>query len=313
MTSILPFPSSRRTRTASGIAVAIAAVALSACNDGTSPSSANKVGLGFQLARTSSVSPMIASSASGSAPSVLGTKPTITTSAAGMTITRDGDVLVVSKAQLVVRNVQLKSATAVCSDDDDDETTGKSSSSSSYSSSSSSSYSSSYSSSGDDDDDDDDDCAEIRVGPYLVDVPVNGADAARVAVAVPAGTYSSIRLWLYKVSSGDSADVAFRQANPDFRDISLRLEGTFNGTPFVFVNDVNAKLIVPLTEPLVVGTGGDDVTVTIDLSTWFLRSSGGLYSPAAANTPGQVRAQVQNNIRNAFRAFKDEDRDGRED
>lgn len=303
MTSILPFATSRRTRSASGIAAAVAAVALSACNDGTSPSSANKVGLGFQLARTSSVSPMMASSASGSAPSVLGTKPTITTSAAGITITRDGDVLVVSKAQLVVRNVQLKSATAVCSDDDDDETTGKSSSSSSYASS--------YSSSGDDDDDDD--CAEIRVGPYLVDVPVNGADAARVAVAVPAGTYSSIRLWLYKVTSGDSADVAFRQVNPDFRDISVRLTGTFNGTPFTFTNNVNAKLTVPLTAPLVIGTGGDNVTVTIDLSTWFLRPSGGLYSPLAANTPGQVRTQVQNNIRNAFRAFRDDDKDGRED
>ncbi len=303
MTSILPFATSRRTRSASGIAAIIAAVALSACNDGTSPSSANKVGVGFQLARTSTVSPMMASSASGSAPSVLGTTPTITTSAAGMTITRDGDVLLVSKAQLVVRNVQLKSATAVCSDDDDDETTGKSSSSSSYSSS--------YSSSGDDDDEDD--CAEIRVGPYLVDVPVNGADGARVAVAVPAGTYSSIRLWLYKVTSGDSADVAFRQANPDFRDISVRLTGTFNGTPFTFTNNVNAKLTVPLTAPLVIGTGGETVTVTIDLTTWFLRPSGGLYSPAAANTPGQVRTQVQNNIRNAFRAFRDDDKDGRED
>jgi len=230
---------------------------------------------------------------------VPGTTPTITTSAAGMTITRDGDVLLVSKAQLVVRNVQLKSATAACSDDDDDETTGKSSSSSSGSSSSR--------------DDDDDDCAEIRVGPYLVDVPVNGADGGRVAVAVPAGTYSSISLWLYKVTSGDSADVAFRQANPDFRDISVRLTGTFNGTPFTFTNNVNAKLTVPLTAPLVIGTGGDNVTVTIDLSTWFLRPSGGLYSPLAANTPGQVRTQVQNNIRNAFRAFRDDDKDGRED
>lgn len=256
---------------------AVAAFALSACSDGTSPSSANKVGVGFQLARTSSAASMMASSADGSTRSAPGTMPTITTSPAGMSISRDGDVLLVTKAQLVVRNVKLKSASAVCSDDDDDE------------------------------------CPTFRVGPYLVDVPVSGADGARVAVEVPAGTYSSIRLWLHKVTSSDSADVAFRQANPDFRDISLRLEGTFNGTPFIFVNDVNAKLTVPLAEPLVVGTGGDDVTVTIDLSTWFLRASGGLYSPAAANTPGQVRAQVQNNIRNAFRAFKDDNRDGRED
>ena len=292
-----PFPFAtavRHSRSASAFGVAIAAIALTACGDGTGPSSANKVGVGFQLARTSTASPMMASSVEGSAPRVPGTTPTITTSAAGMTITRDGDVLVVTKAQLVVRNVKLKSATAVCSDDNDDEKTGKSSSSSARR-------------------EDDDDCAEIRAGPFLVNVPVNGADGARVAVAVPAGTYTSIRLWLHKVTSGDAADVAFRQANPDFRDISLRLEGTFNGTPFNFVNDVNAKLTVPLTKPLVIGTGGDDVTVSIDLSTWFLRSSGGLFSPAAANTPGQVQAQVQNNIRNAFRAFKDKNKDGRED
>lgn len=292
-----PFPFAtavRHSRSASAFGVAIAAIALTACGDGTGPSSANKVGVGFQLARTSTASPMMASSVEGSAPRVPGTTPTITTSAAGMTITRDGDVLVVTKAQLVVRNVKLKSATAVCSDDNDDEKTGKSSNSSARR-------------------EDDDDCAEIRAGPFLVNVPVNGADGARVAVAVPAGTYTSIRLWLHKVTSGDAADVAFRQANPDFRDISLRLEGTFNGTPFNFVNDVNAKLTVPLTKPLVIGTGGDDVTVSIDLSTWFLRSSGGLFSPAAANTPGQVQAQVQNNIRNAFRAFKDKNKDGRED
>ena len=303
MTSILPFATSRRTRTASAIAAAVAAVAVSACSDGTAPSSVNRVGVGFQLARTSTAPSMIAASVAGPAPAVPGTTPTITTSAAGMTITRDGDVLMVSKAQLVVRNVQLKSATTVCSDDDDDETTGNSSRSSSGSSSGSSSSR----------DDDSDDCAEIRVGPYLVDIPVSGADGGRVAVAVPAGTYSSIRLWLHKVTSGDSADVAFRQANPDFRDISVRLTGTFNGTPFTFVHDVNAKLTVPLSTPLVVGTGGDDVTVMIDLSTWFLRSSGGLYSPIAANSPGQIRAQVQNNIRNAFRAFADKNRDGRED
>ncbi len=285
---------------------AVAAFALSACSDGTSPSSANKVGVGFQLARTSSAASVMAASVDGSTRSVPGTMPTITTSPAGMTITRDGDVLLVTKAQLVVRNVKLKSASAVCSDDDDDE-----SSSNSVALGLGATVANASASS--DDDDDDDECPTFRVGPYLVDVPVSGADGARVAVEVPAGTYSSIRLWLHKVTSSDSADVAFRQANPDFRDISLRLEGTFNGTPFIFVNDVNAKLTVPLAEPLVVGTGGDDVTVTIDLSTWFLRSSGGLYSPAAANTPGQARAQVQNNIRNAFRAFKDKNKDGRED
>lgn len=284
----------RRSPAVTRVAAVLAAIALSSCSDGTGPSSANSVGVGFQLARTSTASSLMVASVDGSTLSVPGTTPTITTTANGMRIARDGDVLFVSKAQLVVRNVKLKSASAACADDSDDESSSSSSNATSRRK-------------------DDDGCVAIRIGPYLVDVPVNGADGARVAVNVPAGTYSSIRLWLHKVTSSDSADLAFRQANPDFRDISLRLEGTFNGTPFIFVNDVNAKLTVPLATPLVVGTGGDNVTVTIDLSTWFLRPSGGLYSPAAANPSGQIRAQVQNNIRGAFRAFKDQDKDGRED
>jgi hypothetical protein len=55
------------------------------------------------------------------------------------------------------------------------------------------------------------------------------------------------------------------------------------------------------------------VTVSIDFSTWFLRPAGGLYGPALANAPGAIRAAVQNNIRAAFRAFRDDDRDGRDD
>jgi hypothetical protein len=146
-------------------------VTAAACGDGTSPSAANKIGVGFQLARTSTASVMMAVSVDGMTPGVPGPTPTITTSAAGLRIECDGD-----------------------------------------------------------------ERPAFRAGPYLVSVPVSGAD-------------------------------------------------------------------------------GDDVTVTIDLGTWFLRSSGGRYSPAATNTPGQVRVRVrvQNNLRNACRAFKDKNKDGRED
>ena len=106
---------------------------------------------------------------------------------------------------------------------------------------------------------------------------------------------------------------AFQKANPDFRDISVRLEGTYNGKAFTFVNDVEAKLNVPLTAPLAIKAGGDNVTVTLDLAPWFVNASGGLYNPADANTAGVVRAKVQNAIRASFRAFRDKNRDGKED
>ncbi len=271
------------------------AFALVACGDGTSPQADGQVGLGFQVSRsTTTATARDARVGSPDGRDFVGDAPVTTTTPTGLRITRGTDAIVITKAQLVVRDVKLRRAVAGCDDDDD-------------------SRSAIISTDKRSDDDDDDDCPVIRIGPFLVDMPVTGVDGGRVAVPVPEGTYSSVRLRLHKVTSNDPLDAAFRQANPDFRDISVRLEGTYNDVPFIFVSDVNASLDVPLTAPLVVGAGGDDVTVTIDLSLWFLRPLGGLYAPSLANTPGNVRAAVQHNIRSAFRAFRDRNRDGRED
>ena len=246
------------------------ALVLAACSDNTGPTPSGSVGLGFQIAKTSPSSVV-----QGSDLAMAGSA-SVNTTAEGLEITRGSDVIVITRAQLVVKDVKLGSTS--CEADSDDT-----------------------------------DCPTLHIGPYLVDVPVNGTDGNRAVVPVIEGTYSSVRLTLHKVTSNDAADAAFRQANPDFRDISVRLEGTYNGAAFVFINDVNAKLDVPLPEDLTIDEDGGDVTVTIDFAAWFANSQGGLYSPTLANTPGNVRANVQNNIRAAFRAFRDDNRDGRED
>ena len=248
--------------------VSASAFLIVACSDNTGPAPSASVGVGFQIARPAPGLSL--------ADYALQDPSAVDVTAEGLEITRGNDVLVITKAQLVVKDVKLGSA--ACGEDTADA-----------------------------------DCATLHTGPYLVDVPMNGTDGARATVPVIEGSYSKVRLTLHKVTSNDSADAAFRQANPDFRDISIRLEGTYNGTPFVFVNDVNAKLDVPLPETLEVDEEGGDVTVTVDFASWFANPQGGLYSPVLANAPGNTRAQVQNNIRSAFRAFRDNNRDGRVD
>ena len=300
-----------RTSGASMIPLVVCAMALAACGEGTGPNATGRVGVGFQLATTSASANLM--SADGS--TVSGGTPAsqVATTPSGLSIKSGTDEILVTKAQIVVKDVKLKTTSAICTDDDDDDDDDDDKSSSASSAPSSSRGNSGRNSSSSDDDDDDDDCPTVRVGPYLVDVPVSGADGGRVTVDVPEGTYSSVRLTIHKVSSSEPADLAFRQANPDFRGISIRLEGTYNGARFTFTHDVNAKLDVPLTAPLTIGAGGDDVTVTIDMKDWFTKPNGGLYSPAEGNTPGMVRAKIQNNIRNAFRAFRDRNKDGRDD
>lgn len=272
-----------RNTSASPFLLAVGAVALAACGEGTGPNASGQVGIGFRLANSAAANVQSASPTDGVTPPSAQVTAAATTT--GFSIKSGADEILITKAQVVVKNVKLKTASAACAARDDDE----------------------------DDDDDDDDCPTIRVGPFLVDVPVSGDEGGRMAVPVPAGTYSAVRLDIHKVSSSDSADLAFRQANPDFRGISIRLEGTYNTRPFIFTHDVNAKLDVPLTEPVAIGEGGDNVTVTIDMTDWFVRPAGGLYSPAEGNTPGFVRAKIQNNIRSAFRAFRDKNRNGKDD
>jgi hypothetical protein len=158
-----------------------------------------------------------------------------------------------------------------------------------------------------------DDCEIIRVGPYLLDLPL-GAGAARLfTVPVDTGTYDEVKFKLHKVGD-DPGDSAFIAQNPDFDSISVRVTGTFNGSPFTFVSRVSAEQGSHLTTPLVVSDStGAQVTIMVDLSTWFVAPGGELIDPAQA-LPGQPEEEVvRDNIKRSFHAFEDDNCDGRED
>ena len=53
-----------------------------------------------------------------------------------------------------------------------------------------------------------------------------------------------------------------------------------------------------------------DVTISVDVSGWFADGLGGLVDPATGNKGGANDQLVENNIRDSFRAFRDDDRDG---
>ncbi|MFN2398940.1 MAG: hypothetical protein ABR543_09935 [Gemmatimonadaceae bacterium] len=159
----------------------------------------------------------------------------------------------------------------------------------------------------------DDDCAEIEAGPLLVDVPVGGGFSATVAVAVPAGTYRELELEIEDADDDEVAGVAFLDANPAFREVSIRVEGTYNGQPFVFTSALEAEHEIEFATPLVVGSDGLDITINVDLSSWFRTPGGALLDPVTANVGGRNADLVTRNIIDSFDAFEDDDHDGRND
>ena len=97
--------------------------------------------------------------------------------------------------------------------------------------------------------------------------------------------------------------------NPNFANSSIRVEGTFNGTAFVFTSALSEKEELEFNPPIVVDATNKNITVQIDLRSWF-KSGTTVINPATAN-PGQPNENlVRSNIKASLRALEDDDRNG---
>jgi hypothetical protein len=190
------------------------------------------------------------------------------------------DVLVITKAELVLAELELQRAGGSCAD------------------SSSSSN---------------DSCEELELAPTMIELPVSGNVVGALSVPVPAGSYSALEAKITLADTGRRGGAALIAAHPELRGASVRVEGTFNGTAFVYTGTTRAQIESRFDPPLVADGSGINVTISVDLTNWFKTSSGALIDPATANSGGANAELVSANIARSFVAFRDDDRDGRDD
>ncbi|HLB08043.1 MAG TPA: hypothetical protein VK617_00815 [Gemmatimonadaceae bacterium] len=157
---------------------------------------------------------------------------------------------------------------------------------------------------------DDDRCHELKAGPLLVELPVDNSVVSVLTLQLPAGTYRALEAKVRKVQTADSGGAAFLAANPQFANASVRVEGTFDGTPFVYSGAANASLELRFDPPLTVGSTATTVTVHVSIDRWFTDGSGNLVDPATANSGGANENLVNDNIRRSFHAFEDNEHHG---
>jgi hypothetical protein len=154
-------------------------------------------------------------------------------------------------------------------------------------------------------------CEELELGPVLVDVPLNGTPAAILDASVPAGAYTSLEAALAAVQAGDASGAAFLAAHPGFVGVSVRVVGVYTDAssvdhPFTYTAGVDAGIEMQFQSPVTVGTGTANLTIAVDVPSWFKDSSGGVIDPTnAANAP-----TINANIERSFEAFEDDNHDG---
>lgn len=195
--------------------------------------------------------------------------------AAGDTTQVGSDILVIDRVQIVLREIELKRV----NHDACDSIVGE-----------------------------DDGCEEFETGAILVDLPLGGAVETVLSVAIDTGTYGELE---FKIHKPEDDDTAFLLAHPDFAETTIRVTGSFNGTPFVYETDLDAEQELDLVPPLVISdvSVATNVTLRVDLSGWFM-VGGALVNPQTANKGGANEGVVKESVKDSFKAFEDHDHDG---
>jgi len=165
---------------------------------------------------------------------------------------------------------------------------------------------------------DNDDCEKFETGPVLAALPLGtAATETMITVNAPPGMYDELEFEIHKASSSD--DAAFIAAHPAFNGISIRVTGTYSqaGTrsDFVFTSELDLEQEIVLSPPLTVSEGTPtNVTLRLDVSTWFLNGAGtALVDPATGNKGQANESVVTGHIHDSVDAFHDDDRDGHDD
>lgn len=159
---------------------------------------------------------------------------------------------------------------------------------------------------------DEDSCEKFETGPFHVTLPLDGSVTTDLEAVVDTGTYDEIEFDIHKLDESDPVDAALLDFYPNMTDISIRVTGTYNGQQFLFTSDLNEEQEIELVDPLVVtpASGAINVTLELDLSTWFRTVGGTLVDPRTANKGQPNEQMVEGNIKASIEGFRDDDHDG---
>jgi len=238
-----------------------ASILVVACDGATSPGTTGNVSIRFGAASDAA------------ARSIVSTSGIPKTRADELTVTGTNGTLVIQDVRFIVEEMKLRGSESLagCDDNDGDDDRG-----------------------GDDnlvvradrgrdhDEDDggdgDDEC-EFEGGPFIVDLPLDGA-ATIATEDVPAGTYDSFTFKIDDLEGDDDDEDDDRARSPELLNemraaypnfpsrASLVVKGTKDGQPFTVYFRSKIRITQPISPPLTV-PGDGELTVTIDPSAWF--------------------------------------------
>lgn len=159
----------------------------------------------------------------------------------------------------------------------------------------------------------DSDSMDFEEGPLVVNLDLSGNVQTVSAAHIPQGTYDHIKFEIHKAGQNeDLPDPDFRTGTGGNERYSIIIIGTYNLNRFVFKSRNTINQSVNIDPPLVIADsiGVANLTLAVDVSNWFNNGLGGKLDPTNVNANNV--AAIENTIKDSFRGFKDNDKDGNE-
>jgi len=141
-------------------------------------------------------------------------------------------------------------------------------------------------------DNDEHECEPIRVDPVQVNLPLDGTTKVILDALVPAGSYLGLRAKLERVNV-----------------VGVFTDAGGTDHAFTFTSDAHAEVSVDFATPITVNAGTSNLTIDVDVGSWFKGASGAILDPNNAEN----QEAIEHAIRASFHAFEDDNHDGDDD
>jgi len=197
---------------------------------------------------------------------------------ADLIVSGTGGSVRITSAQLTLSHIKLASDAACTADDDEREQADSNETAADTNET--------------DADNDEHECEPIRVDPVQVNLPLDGTTKVVLDALVPAGSYLGLRAKLERVNV-----------------VGVFTDAGGTDHAFTFTSDAHAEVSVDFATPITVNAGTSNLTIDVDVGSWFKGASGAILDPNNAEN----QEAVEHAIRASFHAFEDDNHDGDDD
>lgn len=149
---------------------------------------------------------------------------------------------------------------------------------------------------------------DIKVGPFVVYLNLNGITTDFAVNNIPAGSYNEIKFKIHQIQGSEvPPDPEFKDGNDESHRYSVIVKGKYNSVPFIYKSRKSAHQKVRLDSLLVVQENSvTNLSISVDPASWFMDGQTELDPTDSSNAP-----IIDNNIARSFKsAFRDDNHDG---